>query len=508
MRLKSLFVLAILLTSTGANALGFDETYKVYSGLLNQDALIDFYVRGRPPIPISLDDLQIIIPSQVREFALINNGNGTFTIQTEFSSAERAALVAWQVDPNVVLMYRDVDADGREDLSIRRMSMTASGALDQIVFAGAAGKPPYKLTAMNTKWLKYHDDLTQWFVNPNYFQDAAPTRITSAQPSTKTYAGFVANFSSGLDIANFVARCQADNPTKVCAISSLDPSPCVRPMDVTDVNGNVYYDPNHNVCQYDTQAWVYNPGTITVEKDYSFTDADARESARILDLINGGCPAVDPTNVNLLKNILDNVYGGPFGSSVADTPNSIKHTAFPGDDNFNKNDPTYHHYDLTTTICTIGQSGCDSTTVNNVLKKYTYPRKLMAAGETLLDGNEVLTVYFAVPSQITDPNGYRFVLGTIKQLPVTAPPIWVGAIQNFAQPTHLMYPGTVSRKVVTKGVRIEVFTHGVGINRAFCSLLSDLRPVNIVLGFSNDVFGLMTFATLDLQVQKYLREHY
>lgn len=55
----------------------------------------------------------------------------------------------------------------------------------------------------------------------------------------------------------------------------------------------------------------------------------------------------------------------------------------------------------------------------------------------------------------------------------------------------------------TNGNLLQIFTHGIGINRLFCSNYNqpfDL-PVQMIMGYSNDVFGAAAFRALDKQMK-------
>lgn len=57
----------------------------------------------------------------------------------------------------------------------------------------------------------------------------------------------------------------------------------------------------------------------------------------------------------------------------------------------------------------------------------------------------------------------------------------------------------LSRTITQKANTLQVFTHGIGINRLFCSVNSTaLEPwVQMIMGYSNDVFGAAAFRALD-----------
>jgi hypothetical protein len=68
---------------------------------------------------------------------------------------------------------------------------------------------------------------------------------------------------------------------------------------------------------------------------------------------------------------------------------------------------------------------------------------------------------------------------------------------------HLVYPGTITRLVRQQGPFFEVVTHGIGINRAFCTLYSPKIPVQVIVAWTNDVFGAEAFKTLDREMKKF-----
>lgn len=123
MRSRLLFAALVLLfaAQVKVHAAGFDDSYQVYEGdLAPADGLIDLYIRGTGPIPIMLDDLTIMIPSSVTDFILKNNGNGTFSLISPLTSAQRSAARAWA--PSAAdRALRDVDFNGTIDLTLQNL---------------------------------------------------------------------------------------------------------------------------------------------------------------------------------------------------------------------------------------------------------------------------------------------------------------------------------------------------------------------------------------------------
>ena len=60
---------------------------------------------------------------------------------------------------------------------------------------------------------------------------------------------------------------------------------------------------------------------------------------------------------------------------------------------------------------------------------------------------------------------------------------------------------------MNKGDALYNLIHVVGVNKAFCSPYA-FKPIHILLGFSNDIFGAQVFSAMDSEMNKYWEEKY
>nr|WP_298723021.1 hypothetical protein [uncultured Steroidobacter sp.] len=501
-----------------AGAAGFDNSYRVRVGHYNADVLPDLFVSSSRFTPIAIDDIQVIVPPPVQDFVLSNNGNGTFSLVTQLSSTERAAARNWP-EADAIVSVRDVDANGFDDLSIEGLPDIITGALDQIVHA-TRGRVPFHVTAKNAKFVKYHGDLIRWMLDPQFFTNV-PLKLASSQPATAKWFGFVRDPQDFSSAYQLIQQCRIIHPTRSCGYAyidpvatSADPKGCVRSVTLYDGNLQpVGQDPNHDVCQYELHVYDYVPASVTLQADTSVYDTDARETAEILKRLKDGCPEVplnDLTAATELEQILARVWGQNVidqAGGFVNVNNSESHPPFPGDGLFDTSADTYHHYDVTTPLCSIGQLGCDVATQRAILRYFSYPSYKLQPTPTAVNGvEEVLVRITIVPGNFaryyTIPGGY------ITQRFVTSG-FWLDAVQNVTRPAHVVYPGTISRTITQKAGALQVFTHGVGINRLFCTVNNTaLEPfIQMIMGFSNDVFGAAAFRALDREMKRYYQDH-
>lgn len=509
-----------LLWNSLAHSAGFDSTFEVRIGYYNADGLLDLHVSSPRSVVIPMDDVPIVIPPPVAEFILSNNGDGTFALVTQIPAAIRGTIRNSPV-ADVDLSVRDVDANGFDDLAIGGLQDLIPGAMDQIVHASPRrGRAPFHVTAKNSKFEKYHGDLMRWMLDPQYFVNV-PLKLKSTQPASALWFGFVVDSTDYSSAFWLIERCEARYPGRSCGYAfldpvatSADPGGCTRSVTVYDSNNQpIGTDPAHNVCQYDLHVYVYIPGTVTLEADTSIYDTDARETAEVLQRLKDGCPDVPLNDLGAatqLERILARVWGQAVidqARGVVNVDNSESHPPFPGDGAFDPSADTYHHYDVTTPLCAMGALGCDTSTLRATLRYFTYPSYKLQPTPTRVDGvEEVLVRITLVPGNFaryyTVPGGY------VTQRKVETG-FWQGAVQNVTRPTHVVYPGTISRTIIQRGGTLNVFTHGIGINRLFCSVNSTaLEPwVQMIMGFSNDVFGAAAFRALDKEMKKYVLSH-
>lgn len=511
--MRSRLLLALLLLSAAhieLHAAGFDDSYEVYQGdLAPSDGLIDLYVRGTGPIPIMLDDLTITVPSAVTDFVLRNNGNGTFGLVSPLTSAQRSAARSWA--PSAVdRALRDVDFNGTTDITLQNLGDEISGAFDHTIFAASGrGRSPVHVSPQGTTYQNYYRDLGRWLFNPNYFTNV-PLKVVSSQPPTPVWYASSPNADYGV-IFGLIARCQQRFPNSVCGYTTIDPTPnsadpngCTRSVVLLDPKT---LDPigtdTRNVCEQDFHVYVYLPGSVTVLADNSVFDAAAKESADILKDFRNDCASVPQPAADRLGTILTGVYGanlwGAQGSGPANVINSFPHAPFPGDSAFDPADLTFHHYDVVTRVCSINESGCNAPHLESLLRYFSYPSFQLRPQLTQVNYVERPMAFITLLP--LGHNSYIVPAGHIKQQFIT-PPFGTGAVQNVTQSDHLVYPGTISRVIRQSPSWFDVITHGIGINRAFCTMYSPKVPVQVIVGWGNDVFGSQAFKSLDGQMKK------
>lgn len=515
-RLAGVLLYGLFLTE--ASAAGFDESYIVYQGDINSDQRTDLYIRSTRVISIPLDDIPIVIGPPVQAFVLQNNGDGSFSLISSLSSSQRAAVAQWPVS-DVSASTRDIDADGHGDLDLISMSAAAPGARDHIVFGSSVwGTAPRQVFTKSNKYVRFYNDLLGAIYNPNYFQSNVPYRVTSAEPANRVYFGSVIHAGDSVSTFRELGNCSASFGSNRCYLSPVDPAPCVRSVVVKDANGLVVGSGNVDVCPSYVHIFVYVPGTVAVSPDYSVYDEQARESKEILDRLQDDCSLFTPSSdTQRLDQIMAIVYGSPIGIGDGYFPNSTAHPPAPGDELFDRRDPTFHHYDVKTKVCSVGQPNCDLIATNSYsykgLRAFTYPSYKLQETYTAVDGSPV-SVYVPLtgPFQLDNPDAYTMYFGTITQRFVGSG-YWKDAVQNVTTPSHTVYPGTIARKMYQEGNFIYVKTHGMGVNKTWCipevpfplPTISAVPAVRMIIAASNDNFGAKTFATLDRQMLKAFR---
>lgn len=507
---RGIVAAALCLIASLSLAAGFDSRYKVRSGDFNSDSLVDLYVDAPGPTFIQVGDIPIFIPPGTRDFVLQNSGNGSFIAVSNLTTTQRITLSQWPI-ANVEVSTRDVNVDGRVDLEINGIGNIISGSFDQIVFANStSGSAPLHITAQNLKFQNFHHDLVQAILDPNYFTNNAPLRVVSAEPGTRILSSSIPNvIDRVLLIAQAMDRCENRYTNAVCGMSFLDPpsNQCIQQgATIYDSRNQAVGTDTINVCLRDIHIYAYIPGSVTLQADTSVFDQDAMGAATNLAAINSYCPAVPTTEVAQLQGVLGSIYGTtifgslPFKSDVAN--NSIPHEPFPGDASFSPSDATFHHYDTETPICNTSAANCVVSIVNGpVGSLFTFPAKYLVPTVTARNGIERVEAHAALFG-LDNPKNYWKSLGDVTQVILGTAP-WNGATQNTAMSNHWMYPGKVARHVQVKNGYVQVLSHGIGINRAFCPYLANLRPVHVVLGLFNDTLGEKAFKTLDKEMKRY-----
>lgn len=510
----------LLLSGNVAIAAGFGDGYTVYHGDFNNDTRKDLYIKApaKKVVPIALDDISvpIVLCCDVPDFVLQNDGARGFTIVGNLSAAQRNTLAGWPAATDVDLWYRDVDQDGIRDLEISGISSLGTDSFDQVVYGGAPNQQPSGLTSKNLKFQRFHEQVHGWKIDHQYFELTAPWVVDTVQPG-----GPVAWFASIADVTNvflmnkFLSDCMAyvapyGNTYTCLTTSSLPPNTdCVRDVVIYDNAGNIVGQGTDNICAKPVHVVIFRRTLVTWKKDYSKHDQDARETADILLRLEVGCPVFSDNDMLGLGNIMERVYQRAIRGIMgrADKLNSFRHDPLPGDELFDKNDVTFHHYDQFTRICTLGQANCTMSVVKDqVFRRFSYPALQLRPTLTTIappPGPYPLQLaYITAPGLDGIPDAYVVPAGFITQKFVYAAP-WEGAVQNVTTSVHVSYPGTISRYVWQRDGALNVFTHGIGINRGFCLLPVGYRQYQTVIGALNDMEGPKQFGQLDKQMIRY-----
>ena len=531
-KLKLCLLLVTLHLSTAALGKGFDSEYLVYQGDYNTDGKTDFYIYKPVKIIILHGDIAVpitILPD-VKEFFLIQDASGgSFSIQAVVPGFD---LAGWQ-KADVDIYVSDVNYDGFLDLRVVGIPEIAVSAVDQIVFASATNNTiPAHVTPINEQLETFSIDVAQWFIDPNYFNDNAPLTIVGAEPASRVYFASVFDPSSLPSINFFLADCEVEFRTRECGASTSNPSTCVQWLELFNEAGESQGFQWVNVCnQGYVHIYAYEPGSVTLAKDYSVFNQDAIDYAEavavvtdqgIQGLLNRDLDSPEMVILNdILAEIIKRVFGqGVFGEDVdGDEPvsnpaqfcqadNSFDHGSFPMDDTFDQSDPTFHHYDVETKVCDSSDPSCGLSNLTfNMLRKFTYPSRKLVPTDPPFDGFTGVMAYISPPILTHKPSAYMIPIGRVTQVVLSGASNWPGAVQNITLPNHGVYPGTISRIIVEKSDGFYIFTHGIGLNRAFNTHHYKLRPIHILLGCANDVLGVEAFQQLDKQAIKFREEN-
>lgn len=272
-RMTRLLVLGMLLCwSLTSAAQGFDVTYNAYVGDLDGNGRLDLYVKGRttPFIPITVDDLTIVVPTKAvpEDFVLVHNADHTSSIQSELTAAQRAAVGAWPA-ATVSLVLADFNVDGVTDILITGVS-AVTGALDEIVFAsGQRGLvAPFTNTSVDDDMRQFVKTVRDWTFNRSTLVRNQYT-VIGAEPASRTWVAFFYSSSpSSTSVVNTLNRCPAG---RTCALSYSKPlDSCVKIVDKYDANDNYIGTGPEDVCQYSVHVWAYAPGSVTIAQNAAF----------------------------------------------------------------------------------------------------------------------------------------------------------------------------------------------------------------------------------------------
>jgi hypothetical protein len=435
---------------------------------------------------------------------------GSFNVVGGLSSSQLASLALWQVAQNIDVWIRDVDLDGNKDIELSGVPYDVADAWDLILYGNSTKQVPTAKTIENARFLKFHSELFNWISDNNFFENAAPLVPVAGGTINEEWYASIHDPNNTALINRWAADCRAKyEPARTCGVKfGAPPPPCYRYVAVYDNNGNYLFSTNTNICDYVVHIIIYtNVGQYT--RDYSVFDPNARETADILRRLNQNCPAISNGDKSRLEQILEDYYDRLLSTvAVADRMNSWSHSPFPGDSLFNQAEPTFHHYDLYSPVCEIGATNCSLATVRDTVHRlYSFPHFQLRPRNTAVDGVSEETAYITIPGLTSYPLWYVIKAGPITQSWVLAPP-YSGAIQNVTKSDHVVYPGTISRYISIENNVLGIFTHGMGQNRAFCTLNPVWKPLQVLAGRNNDRYGPKAFRALDRELIKYWKQNF
>jgi len=506
----------LLFGSVLAHADEFGVGYKIKFGDFHGDGGRDLFIQAPPAklILIPFDDMVIPIKTCcTKDLFLVSNGSGSFTMVNDPTPAQRALAAAWTIAEELIANPRDYDLDGILDLEIVGIRTLISNAEDVILY-GNASSPTPTMVQTTARVRRYWAQVSGWMADNNFFHANAPLIMTpGSTPASPRWFASVLNPSNTTLINMFLSQCRARFPGKQCGTTPVFPpgEPCVRNVAIYDSQGRYVGNTTTNLCDYPLHIVYYEGGNVTYQRDYSVFEPDARETADILDRLNDGCHAMPTNDQERLEWILETaIFFRNVGDRMmpSDTANSWLHEPFPEDANYVQNEITFHHYDVKTQICKMSEANCTLPIVKDIVHRYfTYPAYQLRPTMTPIDGVTVHTAYITAPGATPFPAAYIWGAGPIIQQWIQSS-VWVGGTRNVTQNGHVVYPGTISRHISAKGDGIEVFTHGMGHNRAFCKLAIENRSMQAFIGRGNDMNGPLAFGQLDIEMRKYWRQRY
>ena len=158
------------------------DTYEVRTGHLDDDTLMDLYVR-RTSTAAGGGLFQDIILQQAAggEFTLVaappGSANGT------------KASTEWAVTEAVEVVLNDINLDGFVDVLLRGLDGVVAGASDRIVYApGRQGGTPSNQKTVDDELKNFLTEVEAWARNPNFFAEHVTTEtVYSHVPTTSCF---------------------------------------------------------------------------------------------------------------------------------------------------------------------------------------------------------------------------------------------------------------------------------------------------------------------------------
>ncbi len=538
-------------STSPAAAAGFDGLYQFRIGDYDGDALKDIVVlRPESFAVLSVGSIRAPLPirGDVASFVLLQRplAEGGMVLHALDPGRD---LTGWQVadlDPR----WADVDFDKHSDLHLRNVGTYLPGLPDQLVFADSRpNQPPVHVTGRTEAVDQFFREAQAWLLDQNYFDDNALPVVSATPSGQATWQGFVSDATDFLAISQLLSICELTVGSQVCVISAAPPlGNCYRYVQLYDDFGRPIGIRLTDICQYPLHAYSYPPGTVTIESDYSIFSPDAMALAEAIQLVAGDLPdlserghdgEVQTMNTRLAE-ILERVLGRFEDDPVADQEidllvschalpalrdNNTDHPDYPGDDEFDRSDRTFHHYDTRTRLCRTGEHGCTTAVADIVLRTFSYPAERLQPQSFLqFDGRTPRAVYVAFAFWARqDPEAYTTFFGDITQIQgaLTGQPLPPNtlAIRNRTLANHTVFPGTITRSIEQDQEGLSIFTHGIGVNIAqdlntpvgripVWTLPIPSRAVHFILGCGNDHFGPDAFKTLDKVAVRWWRNTY
>ncbi len=324
--------LLLLGVCSAVSAQGFDERYEAYV-LTNGDIL----VRQNPEIILLHGDVvtPIVLPPPVEEFLLQSQGS-SYSVNTDASGIDIEAATL------VEIVLGDFNIDGLNDLLIKNLSSAVSGAYDQIVFADSSGLPNI-VTPIDEEFQSFFEELYQWILNPNYFEEnATPVyetryRLWGIYQATNPLANI---FEASRFIAEGLASCEVvhDYCTNVSYIANdwipeYTGTSCAEEITRLFTTGTSSHSSLQEQVGTFCHPYTYSHFIIyseqyEVDKDYSGFNQDALIFADALDpfLLYGDIDT-DSTDSVIIEEILFNYLKSSLSLSV--TNNDVCELGIP-----------------------------------------------------------------------------------------------------------------------------------------------------------------------------------
>jgi hypothetical protein len=152
-----------------------------YVGDLNSDGLLDFYI-AQSDSPLS----------DTGSFVLQQRSDNTFDVLAPLTAHQKGIVRTWDFVP-LELIPDDFNLDGKLDLFVRGIEgLITNGVVvegfDQLVFAPTAGlSAPSTTASLTPEFRQFFQEVYDWLLNPNYFEENAAVRTTNIWEKQRVY---------------------------------------------------------------------------------------------------------------------------------------------------------------------------------------------------------------------------------------------------------------------------------------------------------------------------------